>query len=158
MRSFWYLLVPLLLAGCSNIPQTAKSAISTQARCPEDEMEFKRKGSFVSGSGCGRFEQAVHLCSSVDDDQCTWRSVTELKAERLRRRASADFQCNGAELAITPLDQQAWNVRGCEQTGTYLWTCAAQTSSRYDWDGFKVSSRVPPYADDCTWILNNARN
>ena len=121
-------------------------------------MEFKRKGSFVNDSGCGRFEQAVHLCSSVDDDECTWRWVSELKSERLRRRASADFQCDAAQLAITPLDQKAWNVRGCNQTGTYLWSCAAQASARQEWSGYvHVTSRVPPYADDCTWVLNNAR-
>ncbi|MEZ4371833.1 MAG: hypothetical protein R3B07_13450 [Polyangiaceae bacterium] len=160
MRSIRWLLASLvILGGCSTVPQTAKSAISATTQCPEDQLEFRREGSFISGRGCGQFDQAVHMCSAVDEDECTWRSVHQLKTERLRRRASADFQCDAAQLAIAPLDQKAWNVRGCNQAGTYLWSCAPQASSRRDWNGnFKVSSQVPPYADDCTWILNNVRN
>jgi hypothetical protein len=56
--------------------------------------------------------------------------------EQLRTRAAFDMKCPESELRITDIDDRTKGVRGCDQQGTYVESCAHERQ-------------------DCTWVLNS---
>ncbi|MEZ4371834.1 MAG: hypothetical protein R3B07_13455 [Polyangiaceae bacterium] len=143
--------------GCASVPKSAKALISRNANCPENEILFKEySGDIVNGDGCGQRVQVVLTCPYGADrysGKCVWRLVNDLKEERLKARASADFKCDARSLYIKPIDTLSWGIEGCGQSATYLWNCPVRTSGSESY----VSSYTPSYADECTWIMNSAR-
>jgi hypothetical protein len=66
------------------------------------------------------------------------RTVTEL-----RTRAAFDLQCAGSELAVTPLTETTYGVRGCGRQATYVHRCLRNTAGLVNCEWMQDAAVVP---------------
>jgi hypothetical protein len=55
--------------------------------------------------------------------------------DTLRPRAAFDMNCPQPQLAVTPLNETTYGVRGCNRQATYVWSChtVSQSQTECDW-------------------------
>ena len=146
----------VMLAGCSAHARVGDNLAATAAKglaCSEAEIKLddpskqQRVLLDLAGAptqayarGCGKRLVFAHMCKA-DGSACDWYSVKELRLEPLLERAAFDMHCPKDKLTAQQLAPSTLGVTGCEQQGTYVWSCP------HNQDFFSPA---------CNWVLNNS--